>query len=65
MATKKRVAALKRSIRQTGGHQPDHSLILTRTEEKVASLIWSESISGISGGGDTDALASEQEQNGN
>ncbi|XP_056225015.1 nuclear apoptosis-inducing factor 1-like [Seriola aureovittata] len=63
LATKKRVTALKRNIRQTGGGQPDSSLILTGTEEKIASLIGSESISGISGGGDTDALASEPEQN--
>ena len=65
LATKKRVAALKRSIKQTGGGQPDSSLTLTGTEEKIASLIESESISGISGGGDTDALASDPEQNGN
>ncbi|XP_049897644.1 nuclear apoptosis-inducing factor 1-like [Epinephelus moara] len=55
IATKRRVAALKRSSTQTGGGQPDPSLALTQTAERVAALIWSPSNSGISGGGDTDA----------
>ena len=55
LATKKRVAALKRSTTLTGGGQPDPSLTLTQTEERIAALIGSVSMSGLSGGGDTDA----------
>ncbi len=38
MATKKYVAALKRSTMQTGGGQPDPSLALMPIEECVAAL---------------------------
>ena len=44
LGTKKRVAAVKRAKQ------------LTAFEERVAGLIGSPSILGISGGGDTDAL---------
>lgn len=51
---------------QTGGGQPDPSLPLTRTEEKIAAIIGSESITVISGGGgDADRLAATLERNGN
>lgn len=63
LATKKRIAALKRSVRQTGGGQTDPSLLLTGTEERIASLIGAESISGVKGGGDTEALASKASLN--
>ncbi|XP_071770376.1 synaptotagmin-14 [Centroberyx gerrardi] len=46
---------LRRSTTLTRGGQLDPSLALTQTEERVAALIGSASISGISGGGDTDA----------
>lgn len=51
IATKKRVAAFKRSCTQTGGGQPDPRLTLTPAEERVAALIGPVSVSGISGGG--------------
>ncbi len=57
IATKKRVAAFKRSCTQTGGGQPDPRLTLTPAEERVAALIGPVSVSGISGGGDTEELA--------
>lgn len=59
---KKRVAAIKCNTTQTGGGQPDPSLVLTATEERVAALIGSASIPGINYGGDTDAQVSEQEK---
>ena len=56
LSTKKRVAAVKRAKQETGGGRVDPSLELTAFEERVAGLIGSPSISGLSGGGDTDAL---------
>ena len=56
LSTKKRVAAVKRAKQETGGGRVDPSLELTAFEERVAGLIGSPSISGIRGGGDTDAL---------
>ena len=55
-STKKRVAAVKRAKQETGGGRVDPSLEQTAFEERVAGLIGSPSISGISGGGNTDAL---------
>uniref|UniRef100_A0A672G0Y3 Myb/SANT-like DNA-binding domain-containing protein n=1 Tax=Salarias fasciatus TaxID=181472 RepID=A0A672G0Y3_SALFA len=66
LATKKRVAALRRSSTETGGGPPDPSLTLTATEEKISSLIGAASIIGVcGGGGDTDDLPSELDHNGN
>jgi len=60
-ATKKHIAALKRTTTQTGGGQTD-PIVLTPTEERVAALIGSASIMGISGRGDTDEHVSIQEK---
>lgn len=60
--TKKSIAALKRTTPQTGGGQPDPSLVLTSTEECVAALIRSASVTGISGRGDLDEDVSIQEK---
>ena len=56
LSTKKRFAAVKRAKQETGGGRVDPSLELTAFEERVAGLIGSPSILGISGGGDTHAL---------
>ncbi len=61
LATKKRIVALKRTTTQTGGGQTD-PIVLTPTEEHVAALIGSASITGISGRGDTDEHVSIQEK---
>lgn len=62
LATKKRIAALKRTTTQTGGGQTD-PIVLTPTEEHVVCvLIGSASITGISGRGDTDEHVSIQEK---
>ncbi len=61
LATKKRIAALKRTTTQTGGGQTD-PIVLTPTEECVAALIGSASITGISGRDDTDEHVSIQEK---
>ncbi|XDV33494.1 hypothetical protein PO909_003891 [Leuciscus waleckii] len=56
IATKRRVSALKRSQSQTGGGPPDPSLQLTPNDERVAALIGTVSLEGITGGGDTDDI---------
>lgn len=56
IATKRRVSALKRSQSQTGGGPPDPSLQLTPNEERVAALIGTVSLEGITGGGDTNDI---------
>ncbi|KAA0723921.1 hypothetical protein E1301_Tti015391 [Triplophysa tibetana] len=61
LATKKRVAVMKR-IMETGAGQPDSSLVLMPIEERIAAIIGLPSVSGISGGGDTDASVSEQDE---
>lgn len=68
LATKRRVAALKRGSTQAGGGQADPSLPLSPTEEKIASIIGSELGSVVSsggGGGDTGGLAAKSEESGN
>ncbi|XP_029959996.1 myb-related transcription factor, partner of profilin-like [Salarias fasciatus] len=64
LATKKHVSALRRSGMRAGRGQPDASLILTAAEQKIASIIRSELDGGICAGGDTDALAPEQNEPG-
>lgn len=70
LATKRRVAALKRGSTQAGGGQADPSLPLSPTEEKIASIIGPELGSVVSGGGgggggDTGGLAAKPEESGN